>query len=134
MSLFGSWRPSLRMARRDAVRARGRSILVLVMIALPVLAVTTADVIIHTSQVTGAESLDRRMGAADARVDPLIISVGRILKLHALPAQHVHRLKDVLRSERDVLYALAAILAKVLFDLRLVVLRLVDRNADLAAR
>ena len=36
------WRPALRLAWRDAVRARGRSILVLVMIALPVLAVTAA--------------------------------------------------------------------------------------------
>ena len=50
MSLFGSWRPSLRMARRDAVRARGRSVLVLVMIALPVLAVTAADVVIQTGR------------------------------------------------------------------------------------
>ena len=68
MSLFGSWRPSLRMARRDAVRARGRSVLVLVMIALPVLAVTAADVVIQTGQVSGDEALDRRLGQADARV------------------------------------------------------------------
>ena len=38
------WRPPLRLAWRDALRARGRSVLVLVMIALPVLAVTAADV------------------------------------------------------------------------------------------
>ena len=56
------WRPSLRMARRDALRARGRSILVLVMIALPVLAVTAADVVIQTRHVSGAEALDRRLG------------------------------------------------------------------------
>ena len=35
--------------------------------------------------------------------------------------------------QRDVLDALAPVLAQVLLDLRLVVLRLVDRDADLAA-
>ena len=39
------------------------------MIALPVLAVTAADVVIQTAEVSGEESLDRRLGAADARVD-----------------------------------------------------------------
>jgi putative ABC transport system permease protein len=63
-----SWRLALRLARRDALRNRGRSILVLVMIALPVLAVTAADVVIQTQDVSGVESLDRRMGAADAQV------------------------------------------------------------------
>ena len=38
------------------------------MIALPVLGVTAADVVLQTSQLSGAESLDRRLGAADARV------------------------------------------------------------------
>ena len=69
MSLLAGWRPALRLARRDALRHQGRSILVLVMIALPVLAVTAADVVILTSDVNGVESLDRRLGSADARVD-----------------------------------------------------------------
>jgi putative ABC transport system permease protein len=62
------WKPALRLARRDALRNRGRSILVLVMIALPVLAVSAADVVYQTSDVDGVESLDRRLGTADARV------------------------------------------------------------------
>jgi putative ABC transport system permease protein len=62
------WRVPLRIARRDALRSRGRSILVLVMIALPVLAVTAADVVMHTQDVRGQESLDRRLGAASAQV------------------------------------------------------------------
>ena len=33
---LGAWRLPLRIARRDALRHRGRSVLVLVMIALPV--------------------------------------------------------------------------------------------------
>ena len=56
------------MARRDALRARGRSILVLVMIALPVLAVTAADVVIATQSISGGEALERRIGGADALV------------------------------------------------------------------
>ena len=62
------WRLPLRIARRDAVRHRGRSILTLVMIALPVLAVTAADVLMQTSDVSGVESIDRRMGASEALV------------------------------------------------------------------
>ena len=38
------------------------------MIALPVLAVSAAEVVYQTSDVAGAESLDRRLGSADARV------------------------------------------------------------------
>ncbi|HEU4337558.1 MAG TPA: ABC transporter permease [Nocardioides sp.] len=65
---MNGWRPALRIARRDAMRHRGRSILVLVMVALPVLAVSAAAVVIKTSQLSGAEGVDRRMGAAAARV------------------------------------------------------------------
>jgi putative ABC transport system permease protein len=68
MKRLSSWRMPLRLARRDALRAKGRSALVLVMIALPVLAVTAADIVIHTADVNSVESLDRRLGAAQARV------------------------------------------------------------------
>ena len=64
MNPLNAWRLPLRLARRDALRHRARSMLVLVMIALPVLAVTAADVMIQTSDVSGVESIDRRMGAA----------------------------------------------------------------------
>lgn len=66
MSLLSGWRPLLRLAWRDARRARGRSILVLVMIALPVLGVTAAAVLNETQRVTGVEALERTIGAADA--------------------------------------------------------------------
>ncbi len=62
------WAPALRVARREAVRAKGRSILVLGMIALPVLGVTAADVVIQTADVSGAEAIERRLGTADARI------------------------------------------------------------------
>ena len=62
------WRPALRIAWRDALRHRARSALVLVMVALPVLAVTAAAVVLNTSEVSGVERADRLMGAADALV------------------------------------------------------------------
>jgi putative ABC transport system permease protein len=68
MNPLTSWRLPLRLARRDALRHRARSLLVLVMIALPVLAVTAADVLIQTQDVSGPESVDRRMGAAQALI------------------------------------------------------------------
>ena len=63
-----TWRPAIRMARRDAARHRGKSVLVLVMIALPVLGVTAADVVIQTQEVSGSEAMERRLGTADALV------------------------------------------------------------------
>jgi putative ABC transport system permease protein len=64
------WRIPLRIARREAFRAKGRSILMLVMIALPVMGVTAADILIQTENVNSVESLDRRLGTrAAARVD-----------------------------------------------------------------
>lgn len=62
------WRPALLIAWRDALRHRGRSILVLVMISLPVLAVSAAAVVIKTAEVSGIEGAGRTLGAADARI------------------------------------------------------------------
>lgn len=62
------WRPALLIAWRDALRHRGRSALVLVMISLPVLAVSAAAVVIQTADVSGIEGADRQLGAADARI------------------------------------------------------------------
>ena len=72
--------------------------------------------------------------AGHAGGEVLIIGVGRVLERNPVPSQHVHRAVDVLGREGDVLDAFAVILAQVLLDLALVVLRLVDRDADLAAR
>src|SRR3954451_16336140 len=54
------------MARRDAMRNRGRSLLVIVMIALPVLALSGADVLARTMQLNTTEKINRTMGRADA--------------------------------------------------------------------
>ncbi|MCX5212007.1 ABC transporter permease [Kitasatospora sp. NBC_00240] len=65
MSL-SAWRAALRIARRDALRAKGRSALIIAMIALPVVGVTAADVVARSSRLTPQESATRLMGGADA--------------------------------------------------------------------
>ncbi|MFE2017849.1 FtsX-like permease family protein [Streptomyces sp. NPDC059499] len=66
MKVFTGWRAALRIARRDALRSKGRSALVVAMIALPVLGVTAADVTYRSSTPTAAEKLTAAMGSADA--------------------------------------------------------------------
>jgi putative ABC transport system permease protein len=68
MKLLGSWRTALRVARREARRSKGRSLLVVAMIALPMGALTTAAVTYDMFTLTGAERADRTIGAATARV------------------------------------------------------------------
>ena len=63
-----AWRAALRIARRDALRAKGRSALVIAMIALPVLGVSAADITVRSAHLSLEQALDRRMGAAAAYV------------------------------------------------------------------
>ncbi|WP_405112543.1 FtsX-like permease family protein [Micromonospora sp. NBC_01405] len=63
-----SWRTALRIARREAGRARGRTALVLAMIALPVLALAFAAVSYDMSRLTRAERIDRQLGTADVEL------------------------------------------------------------------
>ncbi|MFJ6197203.1 FtsX-like permease family protein [Micromonospora sp. NPDC092111] len=65
---LGSWRAALRIARREARRARGRTALVLAMIALPVLALTFVAVSYDMAELTRAERFDQRLGDADAEL------------------------------------------------------------------
>ena len=69
----GGWRVALRLARRDAWRAKGRSLLVLLLIALPVAGVTAIDVYARAVRAqTSFEGLAlARLGAsADALLTP----------------------------------------------------------------
>lgn len=65
---LSAWRVALRIARRDALRAKGRSALVVAMIALPVLGVAGADVVFRSAQLEPEQKITRTMGEADARV------------------------------------------------------------------
>ncbi|MFJ8667995.1 FtsX-like permease family protein [Streptomyces sp. NPDC093600] len=66
---FHSWRAAIRIARRDAWRYKGRSFLVLAMIALPILGVSAADLTLRSSELSTEERLSRTIGAADAWFD-----------------------------------------------------------------
>ncbi|MFG1747386.1 FtsX-like permease family protein [Micromonospora chalcea] len=61
----GSWRTALRIARREARRSRRRTLLVLVMIALPVLGLSFAAVSYDMADLNRAERIERQLGGAD---------------------------------------------------------------------
>ena len=63
------WRLALRIARRDALRHRGRTLLVLAMVGLPVLAVVAADTLNRTNTISPIEALPSRLGSADVRIE-----------------------------------------------------------------
>lgn len=69
MRAGGSWRLALRVARRDALRAKGRSALVVAMIALPILGAAGADLAIRSGELSVEEKLERDLGQADARYE-----------------------------------------------------------------
>jgi putative ABC transport system permease protein len=62
------FRAALRISRRDALRSKGRTALIMVMIGLPVLVITAVLTGAATSQVTPQERVDSLLGAADARI------------------------------------------------------------------
>lgn len=68
MSRLAGARSALRLARRDAQRHPGTSLLVLVMIALPVAGVTAAAVLYATQDISGTEAIESRIGGAEASV------------------------------------------------------------------
>ena len=61
-------RPALRIARRDAWRAKGRSLLVIALIGLPIFALGIGDIAYRTWQLDPGEKLTRAIGAAAAGV------------------------------------------------------------------
>lgn len=63
------WITALRIARREARRAKGRSLLVLVMIGLPVMCLAFAAASYDMFTLTTQERLDRRLGTADALIE-----------------------------------------------------------------
>ena len=65
------WWLALRLARRDARRARGRTALVLLMVGLPVTVVVAGATLVRTADVSPVEALPGRLGAADARIEGL---------------------------------------------------------------
>ncbi|WP_327284369.1 MULTISPECIES: ABC transporter permease [unclassified Streptomyces] len=67
-SSYHAWVAAIRIARRDAWRAKGRSALVLSMIALPIIGVSAADLTMRSAELTPEQLVSRQIGAADARL------------------------------------------------------------------
>lgn len=63
-----TWRAPLRIARREAWRAKGRSLLIIALIGLPVFVLAGADVAFRTFQLDPTENIAREIGAADAEI------------------------------------------------------------------
>ncbi|MBT8226268.1 MAG: ABC transporter permease [Dactylosporangium sp.] len=63
---MSGWRTALRVARREAGRARGRTALTTVMIALPVLALSFVSTVYTMFDLRPDEELSRTLGQADA--------------------------------------------------------------------
>lgn len=62
------WRAALRIAWREARRSRGRTALVIALIAVPVAALSFAAVVHDSTTLTPAEDASRHMGTAEALV------------------------------------------------------------------
>lgn len=63
---LGSWRVSLRMARRDVRRHKGRSIVVLIMVGLPIAILSFVLTMYASTQVRGVAALPYSLGSAQA--------------------------------------------------------------------
>lgn len=63
------WKPALRMARRDLWTHKGRSLLMMVLVALPVLVAVTVAQFHHNTQWEGEQAARSAMGGADAALE-----------------------------------------------------------------
>lgn len=63
------WAVALRIARRELLRAKGRTALVLVMVLVPVAAVACLSTLLRTSEIDVVEGLPTELGEASARLD-----------------------------------------------------------------
>ncbi|WP_426228121.1 hypothetical protein [Pseudarthrobacter sp. DSP2-3-2b1] len=66
-----SYRVALRMARRDISRHKGRSLLIILLIMLPVGGMTGAATLIQSTQETAAEQVRYELGSTQARFRPI---------------------------------------------------------------
>ncbi|MEU8007797.1 ABC transporter permease [Catellatospora sp. NPDC049111] len=69
MRWLRGWAPALRMARREALRSRGRSALVVAMIGLPIAMMSFVAAAYDMHRLTPIEELTRQIGQYDAQVE-----------------------------------------------------------------
>lgn len=66
----GSWRVALLAGRRETARSRGRSLLILLLIGLPVFGLAAAGVLLASLNASPAEDADQNLGQAVSMVAP----------------------------------------------------------------
>lgn len=69
MRWLRGWTPALRMARREALRSRGRSALVIAMIGLPIAMMSFVAAAYDMHRLTPVEELTRQIGQHDAQLE-----------------------------------------------------------------
>ncbi|MCU1517497.1 MAG: hypothetical protein JWQ75_2218, partial [Pseudarthrobacter sp.] len=75
-----SFRVAVRMARRDIGRHRGRSLLIVLLIMLPVAGMTGALTLFQSTQETAAERVQYQLGNTQARFRPMAMSNGHMVQ------------------------------------------------------
>ncbi|WP_426989660.1 hypothetical protein [Pseudarthrobacter sp. Y6] len=71
-----AFRVAVRMARRDIRRHKGRSLLIILLIMLPVAGMAGAVTLIQSTQETAAESVQYQLGTTQARFRPMPMANG----------------------------------------------------------
>src|SRR5512140_2041889 len=70
--VVAGWRVALRLARRDAKRARARTALVAVLVGLPLLLAAAGDVLVRSGELTPQRAVARQLGdRAQAYLEPV---------------------------------------------------------------
>src|SRR5437762_1457864 len=72
----GAWRFAVRLARREVRRRPGRTLLVMLLIAVPVCGMTVVTVLVRTNSDSPAEAFARRFGAADLVARSIDVAAG----------------------------------------------------------
>lgn len=62
------WAVALRIARRSALRSRGRSLLIIALVGLPIAGLSTGTVLLASSHPTDAELVQNTLGHAEAKL------------------------------------------------------------------
>jgi putative ABC transport system permease protein len=71
-----AFRVAVRMARRDIRRHKGRSLLIMLLIMLPVAGMTGAAALVQSTQETAAERVQYQLGTTQARFRPMPMANG----------------------------------------------------------
>jgi putative ABC transport system permease protein len=75
-----SFRVAVRMARRDIRRHRGRSLLIILLILLPVAAMTGALTLFESTRETAAERVEYQLGTTQARYRAMAVPNGTMVQ------------------------------------------------------